>query len=293
MTARRSLALAVVLAAAPLALSAAPASAHGSMEDPVSRVYGCYREGPEAPKSAACKAAVAVSGPQAFYDWNGVNIADAGGRSREIIPDGELCSAGREQHRGLDLPRADWPATAVAPGPRTFRFAGTAPHRGTFELFVTREGYDPTQPLRWSDLSPAPIAKVTDPRMENGAYVLPATLPERSGRHLVYAIWQRSDSTEAFYSCSDVTFGGPAPAPATDAASAPAAPAAETPASHSPTPNAPAVQAGSSPATTLADTGGGSSVAPYTITGAAAVAVGAAALFTSLRRRSTPGRHRA
>ncbi|HCT8842095.1 TPA: chitin-binding protein, partial [Pseudomonas aeruginosa] len=31
------------------------AHAHGSMETPPSRVYGCFLEGPENPKSAACK----------------------------------------------------------------------------------------------------------------------------------------------------------------------------------------------------------------------------------------------
>jgi chitin-binding protein len=28
----------------------------------------------------------------------------------------------------------------------------------------------------------------------------------KTGRHLIYVIWQRSDSPEAFYSCSDVTY---------------------------------------------------------------------------------------
>ncbi|NEE31025.1 lytic polysaccharide monooxygenase, partial [Streptomyces sp. SID7982] len=42
----------------------------------------------------------------------------------------------------------------------------------------------------------------------DGSYVFDGTIPERSGRQLVYTIWQRSDSPEAFYACSDVTFGG-------------------------------------------------------------------------------------
>ncbi|NEE17177.1 lytic polysaccharide monooxygenase, partial [Streptomyces sp. SID7499] len=42
----------------------------------------------------------------------------------------------------------------------------------------------------------------------NGSYVFDGTIPERSGRQLVYTVWQRSDSPEAFYACSDVTFGG-------------------------------------------------------------------------------------
>ncbi|MFG2230391.1 lytic polysaccharide monooxygenase [Streptomyces sp. NPDC048723] len=195
---------------APLALAAyaaAPAVAHGSMTDPVSRVAACYAEGPESPKSAACKAAVAAAGTQPFYDWNAVNIANAAGNHRSLIPNGQLCSAGNDKYRGLDLARADWPASPMAAGAHTFRYKGTAPHKGSFELYVTKDGYDPTKPLAWSDLEPAPFAKVTDPGMQNGDYVFSGTVPNKSGRHLIYSIWQRSDSPEAFYTCSDVVFG--------------------------------------------------------------------------------------
>ncbi|MFI8292573.1 lytic polysaccharide monooxygenase [Streptomyces sp. NPDC085614] len=338
---RRTVATVLTLGIAPLALAgigAAPAVAHGSMTDPVSRVSACYAEGPESPKSAACKAAVAASGTQAFYDWNAVNIANAAGKHRELIPDGKLCSAGNDKYRGLDLARGDWPASSLASGKHTFRYKGTAPHKGSFALYVTKDGYDPTKPLKWSDLEEKPFATVTDPRMENGDYVFDGTVPNKSGRHLIYSVWQRSDSPEAFYTCSDVVFGkdngsaGGAPAPTasaptdeqiedgtdessvehgghgdadagTGAKETPAAPAATTdadgtgagtdpaaPASEEPAaPNEPAA-AGSGE--NLAETGGDSST-PYLAAGGATVlALGAALLFTTVRRRSLPaGRH--
>ncbi|MGW2997776.1 lytic polysaccharide monooxygenase auxiliary activity family 9 protein, partial [Streptomyces sp. NPDC001193] len=207
---RRTVTRIAAVGLAPLAVAAyaaGPAAAHGSMTDPVSRVAACYAEGPESPKSAACKAAVAASGAQAFYDWNAVNIANAAGNHRSLIPNGQLCSAGNDKYRGLDLARADWPASPMASGPHTFRYKGTAPHKGSFELYVTKDGYDPSKPLKWSDLEPAPFAKATDPGMQNGDYVFTGTVPNKSGRHLIYSIWQRSDSPEAFYTCSDVVFG--------------------------------------------------------------------------------------
>lgn len=225
MTSRRTAAVAAtaVLALSGVGLASVPAVAHGSMTDPVSRVSACYAEGPEAPKSAACKAAVAASGAQAFYDWNAVNIANAAGKHRELIPDGKLCSAGNDKYRGLDLARADWPASPMSSGAHTFRYKGTAPHRGSFELYVTKDGYDPSKPLTWADLEAEPFATVTDPRMEGGDYVFRGTVPNKSGRHLIYSIWQRSDSPEAFYTCSDVVFGkdsgGTAPAPTASAPS--------------------------------------------------------------------------
>ncbi|QES05306.1 LPXTG cell wall anchor domain-containing protein [Streptomyces venezuelae] len=335
MTSRRTAAVAAtaVLALSGVGLASVPAVAHGSMTDPVSRVSACYAEGPEAPKSAACKAAVAASGAQAFYDWNAVNIANAAGKHRELIPDGKLCSAGNDKYRGLDLARADWPASPMSSGAHTFRYKGTAPHRGSFELYVTKDGYDPSKPLTWADLEAEPFATVTDPRMEGGDYVFRGTVPNKSGRHLIYSIWQRSDSPEAFYTCSDVVFGkdsgGTAPAPtasapseeqieegqdessvehgghgdgdaATGAQETAAAPgpghgtrpaAARPETTRAAAPNAPAPAAGSGSGTgvVLAETGGDATTPYLAVGGAAVLAVGAAVLFGSTRRRRARG----
>lgn len=48
-------------------------------------------------------------------------------------------------------------------------------------------------------------------------------MPAKSGRHLVYSIWQRSDSPEAFYTCSDVVFGEDSGGGAGSGAAAPTA----------------------------------------------------------------------
>jgi chitin-binding protein len=322
-----------VVGAAPLTLTAfaaGPALAHGSMDAPVSRGAQCYAEGPESPRSAACGAAVAAGGTQALYDWNGVRIGDAAGRHRELIPDGELCGAGDEAFKGLDLARADWPATSVRAGSYTFRYRVTAPHKGTFQVYVTKPGYDPSRPLAWDDLDLAhPVATATDPAASGGFYTFPGTLPQRSGKHLLYAVWQRSDSPEAFYSCSDVTFGGSSAPPSASApseeqiedgadastvehgghgdddastttdptpkASARAASGDASPTAKS-TSDEPAAEAGTAglaePAggkEGLADTGG-DRVTPYVALGGAAVlALGSSLLFAAARRRATTG----
>ncbi|MEU8786956.1 lytic polysaccharide monooxygenase [Streptomyces sp. NPDC048637] len=231
MTVRRKATGIALVGIAPLALTAltaGPAAAHGSMTDPVSRVSACYAEGPESPQSAACKAAVQAGGAQALYDWNGVRDGNAGGKSRTRIPDGKLCSANSAEYKGLDLPRADWPSSPMRAGGHTFHYKATAPHRGSFELYLTKAGYDPKKPLKWSDLESKPFAKVKDPKLTNGEYLFDAKVPARSGRHLIYSIWQRSDSPEAFYTCSDVVFGKQAGGTGASSATAPA-PAASAP----------------------------------------------------------------
>ncbi|MFD0025386.1 lytic polysaccharide monooxygenase [Streptomyces sp. NPDC058382] len=321
-TARRRAAGIAVLGAAPLALTvlaAAPAAAHGSLSDPVSRVSACFAEGPESPKSAACVAAVEAGGTQALYDWNGVNIANAAGNHRQLIPDGKLCSAGNDKFKGLDLPRADWPATKLAAGSHTFRFRATAPHKGSFELYLTKASYDPAKPLKWSDLAEKPFVTATDPELVDGSYVFDGTVPQGAGRQLIYTVWQRSDSPEAFYACSDVVFdgaagGASASAPSeqeitegeaessvehgghgdddaatgakvTEAADAPEAAGTPAAAANAPEPDS-ASAAPAAAGANLAETGGGGSTSYLTIGGAAALAVGAAALFASVRRRA-------
>ncbi|MFE5854215.1 lytic polysaccharide monooxygenase [Streptomyces sp. NPDC056500] len=208
---RRRLATAsvAVSAATFLSLTPSPASAHGSVFGPVSRVSACFAEGPETPKSQICKDLVADSGTQPLYDWNEVNIANADGRHQQIIPDGKLCSANRVKYRALDWARTDWPATAVTAGSYNFNVRVTAAHRGTMTMYITKQGFDPTKPLKWSDLDSAPVGTYSTPGIsDSGFYRFTGTLPARTGRHIVYKVWQRHDSTEAFYGCSDVTFGG-------------------------------------------------------------------------------------
>lgn len=189
---------------------------HGSMETPISRIYNCFLENPENPKSDACRAAVQEGGTQGLYDWNGVNQANANDMHRDIIPDGQLCGGGKELFKGMDLARNDWPATMIAPdesGRFEFVFHATAPHSTDyFRFYVTKDDYDPLSPLKWSDLEDTPFCTIEEVTLENGRYKMDCPLPpDKSGRHVIYNIWQRDDSTEAFYTCIDVEFTGGTP----------------------------------------------------------------------------------
>jgi len=208
---------AVAVAVTLIVVPSGVATAHGTMSDPPSRIYQCrFNENPENPTSSGCRAARDLAGSAPFYDWNEVSLLTAGGRHRELIPDGKLCSAGRDKYRGLDLARADWAAKRISAGPLRITYHASAPHSNSnFEFYITRAGWSPTQPLRWSDLVHIQTFNNQNPTTFTNWTI---NIPARSGRHIIYSIWQRVvGSEEAFYTCSDVDFGGgttpPSPSP--------------------------------------------------------------------------------
>ncbi|WP_234469938.1 lytic polysaccharide monooxygenase [Streptomyces sp. MBT62] len=300
-------------AMAPLLLTvwaAGPAQAHGAPTYPVSRVYACSPDGGSAAGTAACKAAVAANGGP-FTFWDNIRVPNVNGRDRQLIPDGKLCSGGLSDYKGLDLARSDFPSTRLTPGAKlTMTYASTIAHTGTFKLYLTKAGYDPSKPLTWSELPTQPFAEVKDPPLTGGAYRIKATLPTgRTGRQLIYTIWQNSSTEDTYYSCSDVVFPGgttpsskstagtagskdktASPSPSTSKSPAAASTSASATASAAAQKASPAEETtapGSSPVASDVNASSGGPSAPMVAGGAAAVLVltGGAALALRLRRR--------
>jgi chitin-binding protein len=265
-------------------LTGAPALAHGAPTTPLSRSAGCQPDGKWA-KTAACKAVVETSGK---VDWDNLRLANVNGRDRQKVPDGKLCSAGLSGFRGLDLPRADWPTTSFASGSQvTFTYKGTIPHQGTFRWYLTKNGYDPTKPLRWADLDDAPFLTAKDPALKGGNYTMTGRLPAgRTGRHLMYTVWQNSSTPDTYYSCADVVLTGGAPAPASTSASAKASPSATATAAAAPVTEPSASEPAVADLPRVERVSNSKHVPlPLVFSAAAALAFAAAALLFVLRRR--------
>ncbi|MFR0356624.1 lytic polysaccharide monooxygenase auxiliary activity family 9 protein [Streptomyces sediminimaris] len=197
------------------------AEAHGTPMKPGSRTFLCWQDaltdtGEIKPVNPACKAAQQVGGTTPFYNWFSVLRSDGAGRTRGFVPDGELCSGGNPSFAGFDLPRDDWPLTHLTSGATVdFSYNAWAAHPGSFYVYITKDGFDPTKTLTWDDMEDTPFLTVDHPPL-NGTpgtveanYSWSGKLPEnKTGRHIIYMVWQRSDSAETFYSCSDVVFDG-------------------------------------------------------------------------------------
>jgi chitin-binding protein len=192
---------------------------------PISRTAACASGG-EDTGAAACVAAKKANG-QAFGSFDNLRVPNVNGADKSMIPDGKLCSGGLAAFKGLDLPRTDWPSTTLtAGGTFTVVYKATIPHDGRFRIYLSRTGYDPKKPLGWDDLTSSPILTVNQPALSGGAYRMSGKLPaDRSGRHLLYIVWQTTSTPDTYYSCSDLIIK-----PAAAARKAVVAPARPTPA---------------------------------------------------------------
>ncbi len=179
---------------------------HGTVTNPPSRVWICFEENPENPDSPACIAGVASHGTQWLYDWPAILQPSVDGNHTQYVMDGNLASGGDpDKYGGMDQVRDDWIATPVAPGPFTVTWTITAPHATLYyDVYITKTNWTPNQPLTWDSLE---LLVRTGERPLSSSDDIDVILPERTGRHVIYSVWQRSLSPEAFYSTSDVDFG--------------------------------------------------------------------------------------
>lgn len=183
-----------------------------------------------------------------YSDWSGIAQGAAAGwsddasyaddpRAKHIaIMGGEtapICSANVHKFRALDetlwaQDQGDnvYPVN-ISSGDNTFTYAVSAPHKtygkGYIDIYITKDSWNPNKALTWQDLEPKPICHHVPPTANTPLQVtsIPGgigyedfrcPIPEsKSGQHILYAVWQRDDSAEAFYSCSDVVIDASIP----------------------------------------------------------------------------------
>ncbi|RSM58122.1 cellulose-binding protein [Actinoplanes sp. ATCC 53533] len=215
----------VVAALAAVVLPAGPAAAHGNVTGPASRNYGCYerwgskfQDPTMATLDPMCWQAWQAD-PNAMWNWNGLFREGVAGNHQAAIPDGQLCSAGRTQsgrYNAMDTV-GDWTPTSVGNSFNVRLFDGALHGADYIRVYVTKPGFNPvTTALKWSDLDlvsqigNTPAAQWTS--VSGGVQIdLPVALSGRTGRAMVYTIWQASHLDQSYYFCSDVAFGGTTP----------------------------------------------------------------------------------
>ncbi|MFJ3700835.1 MULTISPECIES: lytic polysaccharide monooxygenase [Streptomyces] len=172
------------------------ASSHGYTDSPISRQKLC------------ANGTVANCGN---IQWEPQSVEGPKGFPAAGPADGKICSGGNSQFAQLDDPRGGaWPATKVTAGQGySFRWQFTARHSTSdFRYYITKNGWDSSKPLTRAALESQPFMTVP-----YGNQQPPATLThqgsmptQKTGKHIVLAVWNVADTTNAFYACSDVQF---------------------------------------------------------------------------------------
>ena len=203
--------------------STGSAQAHGTATDPPSRHYSCWNrwgsdfQNPTMATSDPMCWQAWQADPNAMWNWNGLYREQVAGNHQGVIPDGQLCSGGRAQaprYNALDTVGA-W-KTVDKPRQFTFTLTDQAQHGADYiKVYITKQGFDPTtQALGWGNLE---LITTTGKYAPAGQYQVSVNAGSRTGRHIVYAIWQASHLDQSYYMCSDVNFvsDGSTPPPTT------------------------------------------------------------------------------
>ncbi|EEL70501.1 lytic polysaccharide monooxygenase [Bacillus mycoides] len=167
------------------------ASAHGYVESPASRSF-------------LCKQGVNVNCGLVQYEPQ--SVEGIGGFPQLGPSDGQIAGAGH--FPALDAQSVDrWKKVTLNGGTNTFKWKLTAPHSTKeWKYYITKKDWNPNMPLTRSSLDLVPFYVKNDGGVRPGTTVThEANVPtDRSGYHLILAVWEIADTGNAFYQVIDV-----------------------------------------------------------------------------------------
>lgn len=104
--------------------------------------------------------------------------------------------------------RLRWQKVPMKKGTNQFKWKFTAPHvTASWEYYITRTGWDTNQPLKRADLQK--FCTVDGKKQRPLSEVKhTCNIPERTGYHVILAVWNIGDTKNAFYNVIDADFGG-------------------------------------------------------------------------------------
>lgn len=184
-----------------LLIPAQSAQAHGYLNDPPSRAFQCQ-------KGLNKDCGGAQYEPQSVGETYKGFPAGAGGAPLEGPVDGKIASGGIGLFSAMDAQSANrWYQTEIKDRNINFDWKYTAAHPATkHEYFITRNGWNPNEPLKRASFDGTPFCAV------DGGNVLPVSgdkhacvIPQdKSGPHVILGVWTVGDTDAAFYNVVDV-----------------------------------------------------------------------------------------
>ncbi|HDR4482917.1 TPA: lytic polysaccharide monooxygenase [Bacillus cereus] len=120
--------------------------------------------------------------------------------------DGKIASAGGLFGGILDQQTADrWFKNTIKGGENTFTWKYTAPHSTSqWHYYITKKGWNPNKPLTRMDFEPIGTVKHDGSAASNNLSHKINVPTDRSGYHVILAVWDVADTVNAFYNVIDV-----------------------------------------------------------------------------------------
>jgi chitin-binding protein len=182
-------------------LASQTVSAHGYLEVPPSRALLCQ-------KGMNTNCGGAQYEPQSVGETFKGFPAGIGGAPLQGPIDGKIASGGHPSFSALDAQSATrWHLTEIKDRNIDFQWRYTAVHPATkHEYFISRNGWNPNESLKRATFESTPFCTI------DGGNQRPVsgdkhncTIPsDKSGQHVVLAIWTVGDTDAAFYNATDV-----------------------------------------------------------------------------------------
>ena len=120
--------------------------------------------------------------------------------------DGQIASAGGKFGGILDQQTADrWFKNTITGGENTFTWKFTAPHlTSKWHYYITKIGWNPNKALTRADFEPIGTVQHDGSAASNNVAHKINVPTDRSGYHVILAVWDVADTANAFYNVIDV-----------------------------------------------------------------------------------------
>ena len=178
-------------------------AAHGYVKSPPSRVY----EGKLDKEILGWNEAFKIYG---FAQDNAAGIEGPKGFPLAGPEDGKIASANERWGNELDIQTPSlWKKQDVKTGENSFTWEYEAPHpTSKWHYYMTKTGWDPNKTPTRNDLELIETIN-HDGSLPNTNLTHQVTIPEdRSGYHIILAVWDVEDTGNAFYNVIDVNVEG-------------------------------------------------------------------------------------
>ncbi|WP_054955483.1 lytic polysaccharide monooxygenase [Paenibacillus dakarensis] len=201
----------MILAAILMIILAQKASAHGYIDN--SRAALC-----KSGQNTDCGAVIYE--PQSLEAPKGFPAAGPA--------DGKLASAGGIFPKLDEQSATRWTKVNMSPGQNTFTWKISANHATTsWKYYITKANWNPNAPLSRDSFDLTPFCSVNYGGVKPpSTYSDTCNVPQRTGYHVILAVWEIADTANAFYNVIDVNFSGNGGTPIPGDTQAPTAPTA-------------------------------------------------------------------